>query len=425
MLRLLLFLSGLAAFSLSAAAQTSEDSSAARTSAVYTPPPDTSRPAIRAGFAFYPFGLWAPTAGFGVGVGFEAEHLLFPRSELLVAAFPAQYSGVYTASFYTNSPYTDPVYGLLSARYETTGRQWFYGLGPTSALEDQIAVEQEDIEVEGRLGVYLVGRQLLLQPTLRWRQVLTKDFENREPDAFDRLSERSRRNLLLALGDPASGFPSADRQRSGVLYGLEALYDRRDRRFTTRRGLLATATARRFSESGTDLRFDRFGVNLYGFVPITASSVLALRTFAARTVNRGDAPIPFYLLPALDGTVALGFPVGRFYGNDLFLASAEYRFLVFNLLNVVGLEGVLAVSAASVYDNLWDQFTPRLTLDRSLPERLERFPLRPAIGVGGRLVSLYEDKVFLNGLVGFSAQGFGIVLFAFVQDLRVIRPLVR
>ena len=420
--RLFLFLCLLAPFLPEVFAQTSGEG---RTSGTYASPPDTSRPDVQVGFAFYPTGLWSPTPGFGVGVGLKATHLLFPQSELLVAAFPAQHSGIYTASFYTSDPYAAPAYGLLSVRYETTGRQWFYGLGPASDSGNQIAVKQENVELEGRFGVYLKGRQILIQPLLRWRYTLSKGFDNHEPGAFDRLDQRSQQALLLALGDPALGFSAADGQRSGFLYGLEALYDRRDRRFTTRRGVLATATARRFNESETSLQFDRFGANLYGFVPVTETSTLALRTFAARTINRGDAPIPFYLLPALDGSVALGFPLGRFYSNDLFLASAEYRFLLFNALNVIGLEGVVAVSAASVYDNLWDQFTPRVTLDRSLPESLERYPLRPTLGVGARLVSLYEDKVFFSGLFGFSTEGFGIVTFAFVQDLRVLRPLIR
>ena len=422
MVRLFLFLCWLAPLFQEAFAQTF---GAERTSDTYASPPDTSRPDVQVGFAFYPTGLWSPTPGFGVGVGFKAAHLLFPQSELLVAAFPAQHSGIYAASFYTGDPYAAPAYGLLSARYETTGRQWFYGLGPASDLDNQIAVEQENVELEGRFGVYLKDRQVLVQPLLRWRYTLTKGFDNHEPGAFDRLDQPSQQALLLALGNSASGSPLADRQRSGFFYGLEALYDRRDRRFTTRRGVLVTATARRFSERGTDLQFDRFGANVYGFVPITETSTLALRTFAARTINQGDRPIPFYLLPALDGSVALGFPLGRFYGNDLFLASAEYRFLLFNALNVIGLEGVVAVSAASVYSNLWDQFTPRVTLERSLPESQERYPLRPALGVGARLVSLYEDKVFFSGLFGFSTEGFGVVTFAFVQDLRVLRPLIR
>ena len=150
--------------------------------------------------------------------------------------------------------------------------------------------------------------------------------------------------------------------------------------------------------------------------------MLALRTFAIRVINRGGGPIPFYLLPALDGNVAVGFPLGRFYGNDLFLASAEYRFLVFNLINVIGFEGVVALSAASVYDDLLEQFRLGLTLGRSLPDDPARYPLRPTLGLGGRLVSLYEDRALFGGLVGFSAEGFSFTLSAFVHDLRLLRP---
>jgi outer membrane protein assembly factor BamA len=62
--------------------------------------------------------------------------------------------------------------------------------------------------------------------------------------------------------------------------------------------------------------------------------VIALRAQTVLNYPEGDNIVPFYMQPTLGGTSTLrGYRRYRFYDNDLFLVSSEYRWEVFTLMD--------------------------------------------------------------------------------------------
>ncbi len=382
-------------------------------------------PGVALGFKFYPEALWSSSAGIGVGVGLEFENLIHPGSELLLTAEPAWHRGLYSASFFTADPYEAPAYGMLGVFYRDDGAYYFFGLGPGSSKDNRVAVEFRALETEARVGLYALDHRLLIQPNVRYHRLDTNDFRDKDPRAFEQMDPESRRMLLFLKGNMDTGFGERWETLDGFSLGMDLAYDRRDDPKLTRKGVLLTLTGRYFvSRQPSDIQFGVYGLGVYGFVPLSArGDVLALRALAMTTDDRSDFPLPFYLLPTLGKSLVTAFSSNRFVGDDLLLLTAEYRRPLFNGFNVMGMEGVVGVSAGNVYDNFFDQFELGLSFDRDMAPGQVRYALRPAVEMGVRLLKF--DEVFLTAMLGYSAEGIGLNLTKFIHPLQSRRPKVR
>lgn len=375
--------------------------------------------ALRARLLLIPRPLWSRTSGFGAGAGLRLEQLVLSDDRLELTVWPQQHLGQYVLYYATADPFAAPVYGSVAGTFETHGRQWFYGLGPATQPGTMLAVEKKRWEAELTFGLQWRRGLLHAHPFLRYSRHHVEDVREWQAGAFEALSPASRANVLFAAGDPASGYASATATQEGLWYGLTLGYDSRDARMRPSRGLLAQATVRRFAPIGAlDLRFDRYEVRAHAFLPLGPGSVAAVRAAAARTHDRGSVPVPFYLLPGLGPALQPGLAWDRFFGSDLLALSIEYRRLLFDVLGIVGLEGTLSLHAANVYDDLFAQFAPRIDFDGEVAAGRDRYPLRPALGIGARIVSLFDDAVYLQGTLALTPEGLGAAGFGFVYDLR-------
>lgn len=376
---------------------------------------DAASPELDASFRLFPAPLWSRSAGFAAGVGFEVENSLRPYDRLLVAAKPGQHLGRYSATYFAGDPARQALYGLANVYFETTGRRWYYGAGPASSMRDRIAVEKRMIEAELRGGIQVLGRRLFLQPSWAFHRQDVRDVRNWDERALMRLSAASLRHLDAASGS----LPGTSALQRGISYGTAAGLDLRDRPYRPRRGVLLQASMRRFrfQEPG-NLRFERYAVGAYGYLPLRGG-VLSLRTLLELTEADGDVTLPFYFLPSLDGRTLPGYAIHRFFGNDLFALTVEYAVPLFQFANVVALDALFSAGAGSVYDDISEQFEARISFDDVFDDGAGAYPLRPSAATG---IALESDARGwdVRILLGWGTEGLRLVKFGFVHDVQGI-----
>lgn len=202
-------------------------------------------------------------------------------------------------------------------------------------------------------------------------------------------------------GDPAdSPFASYSRahgfdQKSQVSAGtsVNGLYDGRDSSVNARRGMLVTASFRSFSKGflGGDSNWQQLYVDVRAYRPLAGSTRHTLATWAYSDMVTGGVA-PYFDLPStgsdLQGRSGRGYAAGRFRGEKLVYAEAEYR----GTLTRNGLVGVVAFVNMTTVSS------------RESGETLFR-SVAPGAGVGLRLLidKLSRTRVALD--VGFGRQG--------------------
>ena len=371
---------------------------------------------IETQFKVYPSPIWGRTAGFAAGVGYEVQNLMIPESRLLATAKPGQFLGRYTLTYFAADPFKAPLYGLANVYYETTGHQWYYGLGPASARSAQMAVEKHMVEAEARLGFQLLNRRIFAQPVVKYLRHDVDGFEAYDKGATAKLSAESLSNLLSAAGMA----PNSTDFYEGFGYGLSAGVDLRDNPIRTRKGLLVQGFANRYDFGGTpELAYDQYGLSAYAFAPVGLNT-LALRVNTQLTSDQGGAVIPFFLLPSLHGRMLPGYSWDRFFGMDLFAVNVEYIVPLFDLYRWVAMDALLSLGAANVYDDISEQFEPAVSFDKRLEPGREKYPLRPSAAAGFQVESFTRFDLDIRVLVGWGTEGIRLVKFGFVQDLRDI-----
>lgn len=365
----------------------------------------------------YPLDVWNPRAGWGLGAGLVVHDLVRPGSQVLLTVAPAVHEQVATLSLASARPSVADAYVVLDARAETTERQWFYGLGPRSADDTKVALDMNRWWIRLRPGRRLGSTPVHVQPHLTLMQHDVNGVKNEDERAFSHLSPASARSI-----PGTSPTPELGPRQLGVRAGLDVIVDTRDRTAGTTRGLLAQATAATYEEVlEQDLRYDRLNLRAHGVLPLGGRHRLALGLRTAVTNDRGRAPVPFYLLPQLDGQTAPGWRRHRFFGSDLVASHLLYGFPLGRFRDVLRVDGHVGIHAASVYDNLGRQFALDVSFDETLSGG-STVPLRPSASAGIRLGPLFRDETYLSLALGLSPEGVTGVRFTIVPSLRTLRP---
>lgn len=382
-----------------------------------TAPEDTTneRHAFDVSFKVYPSPIWSRTAGFSAGVGVELENLLIPGGSFLVTVKPGQHLGRYTATYFAKDPFADPVYGVANVYYESTGHQWFYGIGPASSPDTKIAVEKQMVEAEVRLGWQPFDQRIQIQPIVKYIRHHSVNFTNWDDGAIARLDEESLENLRFS-----TGLGDAGQTQEGFAYGLLAGIDFRDRPVRPRRGVLFQALGQRFDfETPTGLTYDQIGLYAYGFLP-AGSGTVGVRGVTVFTDQRSSVTIPFYLLPSLHGRILPGYSWDRLFGPDMFALTVEYQIPLFNVFDWAALDWLFSAGAGNVYDDLFDQFEANVTFKEKLERGRETYPLRPSFSTGFDFFTFDRHGWDARILLGWGTEGIRLVKFEFVHDLRKV-----
>lgn len=365
----------------------------------------------------YPFDLWSPRVGLGVGAGLVLNHAGRSNAQALLTFAPARHEQVATGVWASANPYRARQYVLVSARGLHTNRDWFYGLGPGSTPDARQSIERSAVRIRARVGQAFLDHRLFIQPHLG----VSAHRVDRIPTPTAAPLHPSSRTHLQQLASDALG-PLRPEQ-SGVRAGISVFYDTRPGRSWPGRGLLLQGRWSRYlALASSFVRFDQFDLAAYGYLPLGGSHRVAGRLHVTLTSPRGRASIPYYLLPTLGGSRVPGWARTRFVGSDRLIASTLYRFPLFEILDVVNFGGHVGAHAASVYDEFFSEAEADLTFEESLESARETVPLRPSASLGLHVGLSFRERPSLDLALGLSPEGVTAVRFTFRQALRAPRP---
>lgn len=372
-----------------------------------------------------PSALYSSNRGFGIGGGVGIRNAGWTGSDLAVDLRLQQRYQSAAVSLFTNDPYDSRLHGLFSVSGSTTERRRYYGLGPYTVRDNELNLLHDAAEAEARLGWYPFSTTALyLQPGVRFLYDhsggVNEDASQGSLGALDPVSREA--------VDVASGL-----DRYGVSAGVEVATDLRDWPSYPRSGMFATFEARRFfALDASDLQLDRYAASTINYIPVDGRTTVLVQTVGIITRSDdadGDGrsdPIPFYYLPTLDDRVATAFRQDRLTGRDVIAVGAGLRVPIYDALGVYGLDAVVMGFLGNAYDNVFEQFEPRISFsEAALPITEGKAPLRPAVALGLGIVNLDKERVVVGGMLGVGPGGVTVATLRVAYDLRDARPLFR
>jgi len=351
-------------------------------------------------YRVYPTDFWGPRVGPGVGLGMVVHNLARSHDHWLLTAAPARHEQAATLSFASANPRTARRSVLIDARGVHTNRDWY---GPPLR---RVTLERRSYRARVRVGQTTFGRRLLVHPHLSLEGHRVDDRRGPESVAADGVADVS---------------PSPSRSFQGGRAGLNVRFRTRPaagRSISSVR--LRMGWERYVSLDGADLRFDRIDASVKGVWAVYGVHRLVGRAGITTTEPRTSTPVPIFLLPTVDGTVAPGWARGRFVDRDRLLGQLLYRFPLWSFGEVVAVEGHAGGHLAGIYRDVNDQFTTDIQFDDPNPTDSQR-PLRPSISLGLRLSAPIRPHASMDVAVGLSPDGFSAATFSFRQSLQALR----
>lgn len=364
-----------------------------------------------------PEAFYSGSRGVGAGVKISIDHLAFAGSNLQLDLTTMTRHGEYHVFAYSSDPFESQFYVGLGGSYVGTRARRFYGFGPASRKSDGVPMHMRRISGEARIGVRpFEDFPLTLQPSSRIFYTRTQALDDTE-DLIPNLDPTSSENFLRALTAPSTG----------IDFGVDLILDFMEDPVYSHQGILIQAGFRHHEGLDDDpFHFRSATILLHAVRPVGLWRTVIEGRIVGRVARPvGDRSIPFFALPTLDSDLMGAYSRFRFAGNDMLLASAGLRFPVLDLFDWVGGEAFIAVHLGNTYDDLFSQFSPSVSFDRDIPKDLDRFPLRPALTLGGHLITLDNHRPVLSGQIGISPEGFELASLTFQVDLRTRRPFVR
>lgn len=391
-------------------------------------PPDAradEEPGIDVRPRLAPSALYSENRGFGIGAGVGVRNLLWTGTDLTFDLRLQQQQQGAALTFFTHDPYSTRLHGLVSVSGFTTERRRYFGLGPDTDTDDELSLFRDAAQVEARLGWYPLDSSVLyVQPGIRYlRDASAGVNEDASDGSLEALDPASQAAVTSAGGDT----------RHGLSLGLEVATDLRDWPSYPTEGVYAAVEYRRFvALDGSDLSLDHYSGSWIGYLPLNGRTALVGRGVGALT-RSGDGdgdgvsdPIPFFYLPTLDAGLATPYQRDRLTGRDVVAFGAGVRLPVVDALGVYGLDALLMGFVGNAYDDVFEQFEPRLSFrDTVDPSENGRAPLRPSLAIGLGIVNLDKERVVLGGLLGVGPGGITAATLRVAYDLRDARPLFR
>ena len=201
-----------------------------------------------------------------------------------------------------------------AARYQHKPQEDYFGLGPDSSLEDESSFLLQDASFE-----LVTGLKLTPSIAFTLRGGLLQFFVAEGEDEGEPTTHE-------AFDDESA--PGLDEQPDFTRLSAQLLLDFCDQPHNAHMGLMLAVGYSRFEDrNGGAFAFDRYGLDLRGFIPLGSHQrVLALRTYLNVDQPAAGSRVPFYLQESLgSGHTLRGFESYRFRGEKVLLLQAEYR----------------------------------------------------------------------------------------------------
>lgn len=276
----------------------------------------------------YPIASFGGNEGLLGGLGLRFKAVMNPNDRLLL-------SGSYSTFKYSsgNFVYQFPLETVPGTKmsfvgnYHYLAREPFWGLGNSSSDQDEVSLAHESAFLGVQINSPPVGGMSIdLEAGFETHNVFESEDEDHLTD-LDLIRER--------LNLPNNRFRSARLYRAG----MEITYDWRDSPGQTTRGGVDKLSLAYHEGVGMsdDLRYFKIRADLSQYVELFSKRVLVFRMLlqSIDIVDPGQRPdLPFYLLSTLGGDEGLrGYRTNRFIGKELALASVEYRFPIWRVLD--------------------------------------------------------------------------------------------
>ncbi len=230
--------------------------------------------------------------------------------------------------------------------FRSRPRENFYGLGFTSRDENKVSFALEQSVISAAMPWRVAGT-IKLRPGLAY--VATDVFDGENTSLTHKLDE-----IQDEFGMSASDF-----RRSRLLRGSLAVdHDWRNSKGQPSRGgrELFSLNYNHGLGSSDDLRYLASSFEISHYFNIYHKRILALRVIAETVDSDSDDGIlPFYLKSRLGGREDLrGFLSSRFIDNDRTMATAEYRYPIWSMI-----DAFVFAEAGRVFSSLTEEFTLR------------------------------------------------------------------
>lgn len=321
------------------------------------------------------FGTIVPGSGFAIGPQYKRTDLWGGRLTLRMEARAAANES-YLGRVDLSLPHllNDRVFLDFSTVHRDISEMPYYGAGPDSRKTGRSDYRLEDTNVE-------------LRPGLRYR-----GFHAGAIGSFLAVNVGPGHSSRYISSEKQFGSdvaPGIQQQNNFWRGGGFVEYDWRDGlSHRTTGGKYSAQYVRYLDHNLGAYSFMRVDLDAVQYVPLfNHTRVITLHGASSLTDTNANQRVPFYLQPTLGGPDTLrGYRVGRFYGNNSAIASAEYRWEASPILDVVAF-----ADGGKVFDS-WDQWN------------LHR--IQSDVGFGLRMKS--RSKLVFSLDNGFSHEGFQI-----------------
>ena len=368
--------------------------------------------------------LYSGTRGFGVGGGVAISNLARRGDRVQIEARVAQRVLGAFGAYQTGEVERTALFGLVGGSAVTSSRFPFAGTGPHADPEGRLFLDRSEAEAEARVAwqPWGVGGPLV-QPFARFRVDRLRGFAEADSGGLARVSQADLAALGALVGET----------RAGVSVGLGLLSDSRDNEGRPRRGAYVQASASRFtSTDGSGLRFTRAEGTGYLFRPAPFKlplqperGALFVRVAAIVVREDGGGGLPPIYLPVLDRDLLVGWPSRDFAGRDGLSLGVGARGVLLRNLMAFRVEGTLLGMIGAAYDDVFREFTPRVSTAPRPIAAGENVPLQPSVGFGINLHLRDRERPLVGALIGIGPGGLTTTSFRIVVGLDRYLPELR
>lgn len=292
-----------------------------------------------------PVGSVGSRSGISAGLSFNFRNLASTPDSLRFAfTYSTQDYQKYRFAYRAPTMFLSATGLTAHGSYQDRTRERFFGIGFASLLSEEVSYRLEQtnfiVSVDTKIAP---GIALSISGGYTKSQV----FDGENPDFENRLDSIQ---LKLSLTDE-------DIRPSKVWsIGAGLKHDSRNNKGQPSAGGTEQIqlTYYRGPKNSGDVEFYSTSVDLRRYIHVYDQRILALRLLARSIDQPGSAsPTPFYLLNRFRGQRDLrGFRTDRFTDNDLALASVEYRYPVWDII-----DALLLLDAGRVFSEIEKDFT--------------------------------------------------------------------
>ncbi len=412
-----------------ASAQTPADSASTRVDSVVTAASERATEVAETveGFRIRPIfsvgALYSSSRGIGVGGGFAADNVVTQRDHLQIEGRIGQRILGAFGAYQTGVPERSTLFGLLGASVLSSSRFPYEGTSPESSPEGRLYLDRFEAEGEVRLAWQPLGLLgPLVQPFARYRTDRLRGYEESRDGSLAFVSQEDRAELDRLTDDT----------RTGAALGIGVLSDSRDNEGRPSRGAFVQGEAYRFfSTDGSGLQFTRGQALAYLFrpapfkLPLQPERGSVFVRLAGAVTRQDSGSLPFYYQPVLERDLLVGWPTRAYVGRDALSVGVGARGVVVRNLMAFRVEGTVIGMLGAGYDDVFRQFTPRISASNEAVAPGASVPLQPSFGVGVNLHYRDRERPLVGGLVGIGPGGVTFTSFRLVVGLDRYLPTVR